>query len=128
MNDYYCTCQFNRDVKKQRYTDHKRYHLTEVDSEGICKYCGYYAVARPPEKYCIYPVKFNWGPHREVSDSLQKWTNSLGLEKFSAWKGESGVPYRWGQTKLPHELVEKEREKDEQERNTKLKRVGRGRS
>ena len=124
MVRYYCTCQF----RKQKYSDHKKYHLTEVCDEGICKYCGYYAVAKPPEKYCIYPVNYDFGPHREVSNSTVKWSSTLGIEKFRAWKGESGVPYRWGQKKLLSDLVQKEREENEREEKNRLKRVSRSRS
>jgi hypothetical protein len=46
MTYYYCTCL--KDAKRRdNRADSARFRLVEVDIEGICKECGYYAISSP---------------------------------------------------------------------------------
>tara|TARA_Y100000401_G_scaffold37642_1_gene28280 strand:+ start:1127 stop:1501 length:375 start_codon:yes stop_codon:yes gene_type:complete len=55
MANYYCTCQSERGTKRQNLREHKKLHTTIVDSEGICKHCGYYAIAKPNSSHVHFP-------------------------------------------------------------------------
>lgn len=45
--NYFCTCNKGRKKETQ---DHTAYYPTKVDGEGICSYCGYFAVLNPDSK------------------------------------------------------------------------------
>tara|TARA_Y100000817_G_scaffold308482_1_gene296287 strand:- start:586 stop:927 length:342 start_codon:yes stop_codon:yes gene_type:complete len=57
MARYYCTCR----CPKQ-----KAIHPTEVDEEGVCTNCGYYAFARPDLQHVLFPradhIKWSYEP------------------------------------------------------------------
>lgn len=44
---WYCTC--NKGEYAVKFSHHKKFFETKVDEEGVCSYCGYYAVKNPDE-------------------------------------------------------------------------------
>ena len=106
MVRYYCTCRLGT------YRGHSpTINITEVDAEGICIYCRHYAVANPSEKNILYPRSRKGNQISEISQCPAVWSLSVGLAKFHAWKGESGIPFKNGFKKLERELYQKERSK-----------------
>ena len=126
MANYYCTCQSKRDVNKQKYAEHKKLHPTVVDSEGICKHCGYYAIAKPNSSHIHFPRPDYKKWDTEPTTSRTEWAK-LGLlnEYYLYFHG-----HEQRMTGLNDATLKKDQERIRNERraNSKVKRAGGSRS
>ena len=52
---------------------HTKYHETEVDKEGLCVYCGYYAFSRPSVQHELFP-RPDYKKWNTENKSQQNWS------------------------------------------------------
>tara|TARA_A100001201_G_scaffold143281_1_gene144256 strand:- start:2741 stop:3112 length:372 start_codon:yes stop_codon:yes gene_type:complete len=94
MAKYLCTC--NKGKFKGGGT---KLYPTEVNSEGICIYCGYYAYAQPDDKHLKYPRNPQRPYDQEPSKTKTYWSRTVGIDKYYQYYHGADQP-NWGQKKL----------------------------
>ena len=117
MAKYFCTCNKG----KNKYGGSKLYP-TEVDSEGICVYCGHYAYAQPNDKHLLYPRNPQSPYANEPTKTKSYWSKSVGIDKYYQYFHGSDQP-NWGQKKIERKLYKQLSKEDNHEQ--KSDRLGR---
>ena len=74
MPRYYCTCKKGERVPHDY--QHTKYHETEVDKEGLCVYCGYYAFSRASVQHELYPRHGSKVTALEVYKNVANWESN----------------------------------------------------
>jgi hypothetical protein len=74
MARYYCTCKKGERLPHDY--QHTKYHETEVDKEGICVYCGYYAFTRASIQHELFPRHGKKVTALEVYKHVANWEDN----------------------------------------------------
>jgi len=74
MARYYCTCK--KGARTPHDYQHTQYHETEVNKEGVCNYCGYYAFARAAIQHELYPRHGSKVTAMEVYKNVAYWKDN----------------------------------------------------
>ena len=74
MARYYCTCKKGERLPHDY--QHTKYHETEVDKEGVCVYCGYYAFTRAAIQHELFPRHGKKVTALEVYKHVSNWEDN----------------------------------------------------
>mgnify|MGYP001285526744 CR=1 FL=1 len=80
MARYYCTCK--KGAKTPHDYQHTTYNETEVDKEGICIYCGYYAFSRADLKHELFPRHKSKITDMDVYKTITSWKNNTHYHQY----------------------------------------------
>ena len=112
MAKYLCTCNKG----KNRGWGNKLYP-TEVNSKGICIYCGHYAYAQPSDKHLRYPRNPVRPYENEPTKTKSYWSKSVGIDKYYQYFHGVDQP-KWGQKKIERKLYKQLSKEDFDEQNS----------
>ena len=116
MIRYYCTCKKGERVPYDY--QHTNYHGTEVDEEGICIYCGYYAFTRAAEQHELFPRHKTKVTSMEVYKNVTSWENNDLYHQY--FNGCSSYAQGLARETL---LKDQKRIRDGKEKTTKRKAI-----
>ena len=126
MANYYCTCQSERGTKRQNLREHKKLHPTIVDSEGICKHCGYYAIAKPNTNHIHFPrTQYKKWETEPVNDVVTWSKYNLTDKYYWYFHGHGSIHQGLNDATLKKD---QERIRNEREAKSKSRRVSGSRS
>ena len=82
MVRYYCTC--TKEMKTPHDYQHTKYYPTEVNKDGACIHCGYYAFTRASVKHELFPRHGKKVTAMEVYKNVSDWKdNNLYHQYFN---------------------------------------------
>ena len=114
MARYYCTCK--KGARTPHDYAHTQYHETEVDKEGVCTYCGYYAFTRASIEHELFPRHGRKVTALYVYKNINRWNNPELYNQF--FKGHGS-----GKQGLSYNSLNNDREKISNEREKELERT-----
>lgn len=114
MLRYYCTCKRGKILANDY--QHTTYNDTDVDKEGICIYCGYYAFTRADLKHELFPRHRGKVTDMDVFKTITAWDDNELYNQYFYGHGK----YAQG---LARKTLKKDEERISNEREQKLKRA-----
>jgi hypothetical protein len=112
MARYYCTCRLGERVPHDY--QHTQYHETDVDEEGTCNYCGYYAFSRASIQHELFPRHGRKVTAQYVYKNINSWKDPELYHQFfhgygSLRQGLNSATLKKDQEKISNEREQLER-------------------